>query len=248
MRSAAESTTVAGGRFADLLDQVDYRLAETPAEKEEIYNLRYRAYLREGAIRPSADQRVVDQFEDAPNAWTFGVYFHGELYSSIRVSVLKSEWRMSPSVELFGDVLHPELDKGQIFIDSTRFVADPEKARNFPELPYVTVRLGSMAGVHFNADYGLAIVRPEHQAFYRRVFLQETWCEPRLYPGLVKPVGLMAAHLPTVRERVLARFPYLRSSAFERRMLFQRDREQPSSSPDAMISPNEHTSIVPQQS
>jgi hypothetical protein len=248
MRSAAESTTVAGGRFADLLDQVDYRLAETPAEKEEIYNLRYRAYLREGAIRPSADQRVVDQFEDAPNAWTFGVYFHGELYSSIRVSVLTSEWRMSPSVELFGDVLHPELDKGQVFIDSTRFVADPEKARNFPELPYVTVRLGSMAGVYFNADYGLAIVRPEHQAFYRRVFLQETWCEPRLYPGLVKPVGLMAAHLPTVRERVLARFPYLRSSAFERRMLFQRASERRSSSPEVIISPLERTSIVPQQS
>ena len=142
MRSAAESTNVAdgrhsnaaGGRFLDLLDQVDYRLAETPAEKEEIYNLRYRAYLREGAIRPSGDQRVVDQFEDAPNAWTFGVYFQGELYSSIRVSVLTSEWRMSPSVELFGDVLHPKLDEGLVFIDSTRFVADPDKARNFPEL------------------------------------------------------------------------------------------------------------------
>jgi hypothetical protein len=152
---------------------------------------------------------------------------------------------MSPSVELFGDVLHPELDKGQVFIDSTRFVADPEKARNLPELPYVTVRLGSMAGVHFGADYGLAIVRPEHQAFYRRVFLQETWCEPRLYPGLVKPVGLMAAHLPTVREKVLVRFPFLRSSAFERRMLFQRKGER-HSSPAAILSPIEHTSIVPQ--
>ena len=117
---------------------------------------------------------------------------------------------------------HPQLDKGRVIIDSTRFVADPEKARNFPELPYVTVRLGSMAGVHFNADYGLAIVRPEHQAFYRRVFLHETWCEPRLFPGLVKPVGLMAAHLPTVRDKVLARYPFLRSSAFERRILFDR--------------------------
>ncbi len=82
-----------------------------------------------------------------------------------------------------------------------------------------------MAGVHFNADYGLAIIRPEHQAFYRRVFLHETWSEPRLYPGLVKPVGLMAAHLPTVRERVLVRYPFLRSSAFERRMLFERRNE-----------------------
>ena len=248
MRSTAEKTTVASGRIWDPLDQVDYRLAETPAEKEEIYNLRYRAYLREGAIRPSADQRVVDQFEDAPNAWTFGVYFHGELYSSIRVSVLTSEWRMSPSVELFGDVLHPRLDQGQIIIDSTRFVADPDKAKHFPELPYVTVRLGSVAGVYFNADFGLAIVRPEHQAFYRRVFLMEPWCEPRLYPGLVKPVGLMAAHLPTVREKVLARFPFLRSSAFERRMLFERGGERRSSLAELRTASFDHTSIVPQQS
>jgi len=245
MRPAAEPTTAVRGRSSDLLDQVDYRLAQTPQEKEEIYHLRYRAYLREGAIRPSDHERVTDQYDEAPNAWTFGVYFQDVLHSSIRVSVLTSEWRMSPSVELFGDVLHPELDKGQVFIDSTRFVADPEKARNLPELPYVTVRLGSMAGVHFGADYGLAIVRPEHQAFYRRVFLQETWCEPRLYPGLVKPVGLMAAHLPTVREKVLVRFPFLRSSAFERRMLFQRKGER-HSSPAAILSPTEHTSIVPE--
>jgi hypothetical protein len=245
MRSSpAEARPMALGRSPDPLDQVDYRLAQTPEQKDEIYRLRYRAYLREGAIQPSADGRVIDQFEDAPNAWTFGVYFHGELYSSIRVSVLTSEWRMSPSVELFGDVLHPELDKGRVIIDSTRFVADPEKARNFPELPYVTVRLGSMAGVHFNADYGLAIVRPEHQAFYRRVFLHETWCEPRTYPGLIKPVGLMAAHLPTVRDRVLARYPFLRSSAFERRILFDRGGECPASS-DAVVTPFEPASIVP---
>jgi len=248
MRSAAEPNTAATGRSSDLLDRVDYRLAQTPEEKEEIYKLRYRAYLREGAIRPSADKRVTDPYEDAPNAWTFGVYFGGELYSSIRVSVLTSDWRMSPSIELFGDVLHPELDKGLVFIDSTRFVADPEKARNFPELPYVTVRLGSMAGVHFRADYGLAIVRPEHQAFYRRVFLQDTWCEPRLYPGLVKPVGLMSAHLPTVREKVLARYPFLRSTAFERRMLFERGGERRSSSAEGTVSRFDLTSVVPQQS
>jgi hypothetical protein len=251
MRSAAERTTVVSTpvvskRSADPLEHVDYRLAETQEAREEIYNLRYRAYLREGAIRPSADQRVVDQFEHAPNAWTFGVYFQGELCSSIRPSVLTSEWRMSPSVELFGDVLHPMLDKGFVFIDSTRFVADPDRAKNFPELPYVTVRLGSLAGVYFNADYGLAIVRAEHMAFYRRVFLHETWCEPRLYPGLVKPVGLMASHLPTVRERVLLRYPFLRSSAFERRMLFERSGEPRSSSHDVAAAPLERTSLVPQ--
>ena len=56
MRSAAEAIKPATGRLADPLDQVDYRLAQTPEQKDEIYRLRYRAYLREGAIRPEIGQ------------------------------------------------------------------------------------------------------------------------------------------------------------------------------------------------
>src|SRR5258705_13539923 len=110
MRPAAEPMTAVRGRSSDLLDQVDYRLAETPQEKEEIYNLRYRAYLREGAIQPSSDERVTDQYDSAPNAWTFGVYFHGELYSSIRVNLLTPERRGSPSGALFWGVFPPQMD------------------------------------------------------------------------------------------------------------------------------------------
>jgi hypothetical protein len=73
----------------------------------------------------------------------------------------------------------------------------------------------------------------------------EPLCEPRLYPGLVKPVGLMAGHLPTVREKVLVRFPFLRSSAFERRMLFQRGSEG-RSPPHGVVTSFERASIVPQ--
>ena len=58
---------------ADLLDQVEYRLAETEVEKEEIYSLRYRAYLNEGAIEPRADQRLADRFDELPNSWTFEI-------------------------------------------------------------------------------------------------------------------------------------------------------------------------------
>jgi len=36
MKSAAGTTPAAFGRNSDLLDQVDYRLAETPEEKDEI--------------------------------------------------------------------------------------------------------------------------------------------------------------------------------------------------------------------
>jgi hypothetical protein len=64
----------------------------------------------------------------------------------------------------------------------------------------------------------------------------------------VKPVGLMAAHLPTVREKVLARFPFLCSSALERRMLFERSGQRRSSSPGTPVSNFAQASIVPQQS
>jgi hypothetical protein len=248
MGSAAEAIALIAERSTDPLEHVDYRLAETPEEKDGIYRLRYRAYLREGAILPSESERVTDRYDDLPNNFTFGIYLHGELYSSIRISVLTSEWRGSPSSEMFTDLIHPELDRGKIIIDPTRFVADPEKAKRFPELPYVTVRLGYVACGHFNAHIGLANVRPEHRAFYRKVFLQEPWGEPKLYPGLIKPVGLMAAKYPVIRDKVFQRFPYMRSSAFERRMLFERSAGRHSPSADLMPCQFERASIVPQQS
>src|SRR5271169_374816 len=116
MRSAAEAIALVNERSTDPLQHVDYRLAETPEEKDRIYRLRYRAYLREGAILPSAAERVTDRYDDMPNNWTFGIYLHGELYSSIRISVLTSESRGSPSCEMFGDILNPELDRGQVII------------------------------------------------------------------------------------------------------------------------------------
>lgn len=245
MRSGAEPIIAAFGRSSDLLDQVDYRLAQTPEEKEAIYNLRYRAYLREGAVQASPDQRVTDQYDDLPNAWTFGIFLHGELYSSVRISLLTSEWRLSCSAEAFGEILNPRLDRGEIIVDPARFVADPDKARRFPELPYVTLRLAYMACEYFNADFGLAIVRAEHQAFYRRVFMHETIAEPRFFPGLLKPVGLMAADFPALREKVFERYPMMRSTAFERRMLFERPSERHASSGDVMVSSFERTSLFP---
>jgi hypothetical protein len=245
MRPAAEPIPAALGRSSDLLDQVDYRLAQTSEEKEEIYNLRYRAYLREGAVKESADQRVTDRYDDLPNSWTFGVFLFGELHSSVRISVLTSEWRLSCSAEAFGELLYPRLDRGEIIVDPARFVADPEKAKRLPELPYVTLRLAYMACEYFNADLGLAIVRAEHQAFYRRVFMHETIAEPRFFPGLLKPVGLMAADFPALRERVFERYPVMRSTAFERRMLFERSSERRLSPPEVIVSAFERTSMVP---
>jgi hypothetical protein len=222
MKPGAEPRASLLVRGGALFDRVDYRPIETPEEKDQLYLMRYRAYTHSGLIPPSKSERYSDRYDDAPNALTFGIYVDGELCSSVRLHVLTSERRMSCTTDLFGDVLHPRLDKGEVFIDPARFVADPEKAQRFPELPYLTLRLAYLACEYFNADTGLALVRPAHQAFYRRVFLYETIAEPRPFPNALVKVALMASDFRALREKVLARFPIMRSSAFERRMLFDR--------------------------
>src|SRR5882757_10640173 len=246
MKAGAEPRTTLFVPESGLSDRVDYRLMETPEEKDSIYLQRYKAYLHGGVTAPSETERVSDHYDDAPNAWVFGIYVDGELCSSLRLNVVTSECRISGTADLFADVLHPRLDQGEVFIDPLRFAADPEKARLFPELPYLTLRLAYMACEHFNADTGLALVRAEHQAFYRRVFLHQVIAEARSFPGFLPKVALLASDFRSRHEQVLARFPIMRSTAFERQLLFQRDRH---SFQESMIptldTAFERTSIVP---
>ena len=244
MKSGAEPRTTLFVPESGLSDRVDYRLMETPEEKDSIYRMRYKAYLHGGVTAPCQSERVSDHYDDAPNAWMFGIYVDGELCSSLRLNVVNSECRISGSVDLFGDVLHPRIDQGEVFIDPLRLAALPEKARQFPEIPYLTVRLAYMACEYFNADTGLALVRAEHQAFYRRVFMSEVIAEARSFPGFLPKVALMASDYRAVREKVMTRFPIMRSSAFERQMLFQRASER-ASMPRGVVTSFDHPSIVP---
>lgn len=220
MSSAIRVKPSLADRGAELLSRVEYRLMQSDAERDQIYRLRYRAYLQENAIEPNPVKRIEDKFDTLPNSWIFGLYIEGELASSIRISVATPGNPLTPAVDAFPDYLEPELARGKVIVDPNRFVADPSRTKRIPELPYLTVRLGYVACGHFNADIGTATVRAEHQAFYRRVFLQEVLCAPRPYPSLTKPLSLMAAQYPAVREKIFSRYPYFRSTVEERRRLF----------------------------
>jgi len=209
-------------RVLGLLERVDYRRAETTEEREAIFRLRYEAYLREGAIPPNAGQRFADPLDDASNAWIFGVYVDGELASSIRLHVASRQSPDLPALGVFSDLLSPEIAAGKTVIDPTRFVADRTASRRYPELCYVTTRLAWLASEYFQTSLLLATVRAEHQAFYRRVFGHRLICDPRHYPSLAKPISLMALDYAMARERVPQRYPFFRSTFFERRMLFAR--------------------------
>ncbi len=208
-------------RVRSVIDAVDYRQAITDDEKEAIYRLRYNGYLWEKAILPNFGRRLSDRFDDLDNTWIFGVYVHGQLASSIRITVASAAHPQSPALETFPDVIGHEIAGDKILVDPTRFVVDREMSRLYPDLRYATTRIAVMAAEYFGADLLLASVRAEHQPFYHRTFGHEVLCEARHYPTLVKPLSLMAANFPNTREAMLARYPFFRSTYFERRMLFE---------------------------
>jgi hypothetical protein len=115
-RPAREQVAAPGGlaaRVWQLLDKVDYRLVESDEDRAAIGHLRYKAYLREGAIDPDPSQSFMDMHDDDKNAWTFGVYFDNELAASLRLHVATKDCPVLPSLEVFLDLLEPRLQAGK---------------------------------------------------------------------------------------------------------------------------------------
>ena len=207
-------------RMSLLLDRVDYRLAVTDEEREPIFRLRYEAYRREKTIPECSSGTFSDAYDDTGLVKLFGVYVDGNLVSSIRIHVANAETPYFPSLGPFSDILQPEIESEKTIIDPTRFATDMAASRQLKGLPHITLRLCWLAAEHYNAEHFLVAVRPEHQAFYRRTFQHQAICEARTYPLLATPISLMSVSRDAAREYVLRRYPFYRSSAFERRMLF----------------------------
>lgn len=212
-------------RALSLLERIDYRRADTNEERDAIYRLRYDAYLREGMVASNATKRVTDKYD--ATAWNFGLFIDGKLASALRINVGGGANRDIPGMQVFSEHLTPLFEAGKLIVDPTRFVADYAATREHPPLAYLTARLGWLAGDFFNADIILSACRSEHQAFYRRIFGHQVVCEGREYPTLIKPISLMFLDYRKMRDRVHERYPFFRSTVFERRMLFERFREAP---------------------
>lgn len=202
------------------MKEVRYFVATNPSELESIYRLRYEAYIQEGAIEPRADQRFADSHDEDDNAFILGIEMSGELVGSIRLHVTTPNAPYGPGMDVFPDVLGPLLDRGESFVDPTRFVVDKRVRHSTSLLPFAGLRLGSMLADHFDATYMLATVRIEHVPFYDRMCLLHPRTPPRNYPGLKKPICLCYNYMEVLREALHPKFPVFKSTRAERVSLY----------------------------
>jgi hypothetical protein len=205
---------------ASLSSRIEWVRAETTEERQAIFRLRYRAYLREGMIPANPFEKFTDGADSAENGYLFGVYIDGKLASSLRLHIASKNYPDVPSLEVFPHVLQPLLDAGRVIVDCTHLVADEGLSRQYPVLPYITIRPCVLAAEYFRGDELLAAVRLEHQAFYRRAFNYRVLCEPRQHPPLTKHLSLVTLYFPVAANQLYEKYPFLCSSPFERDRLF----------------------------
>lgn len=205
-----------------MLEHVEYRRCESGEDLEDVYRLRYESYLSAGLIHANRERKIVDEFDETPNSYCFGVYFDGNLVSTIRLHHVTAECPQSPSMKLFGDVLMPRLKAGETFVDPSRFAADPDWATSLRVLPYITLRLAHVACRYFQPSACLTTIREEHAAFYMRTLYAEPVQEGRAYPGLTVVGHLYQSKNPEAVDKVAERFPFFESTPLEQRMLFER--------------------------
>ncbi len=208
-------------RVLRLLERVEHRIAKSDFEREEVFRLRYDAYARNGLLTSRTDGRLFDaRYDTVENAWITTTFIDGELAGSVRVNVGGGVDANLPSLRVYPDVVAPRLSAGQIAVEYTRLAAKLSLSSAHPELAYIIMRPGFMAGDHFDADFAIASPRLEHMPFYKRIFGAVLWCPPRDYPGLTAKFGCMGADFRLARKNIERRFPFYKSTPIEREALF----------------------------
>ncbi|MFD2236395.1 N-acyl amino acid synthase FeeM domain-containing protein [Aureimonas populi] len=223
MTDAVERTN--GDRKESEAPELSYRRVVNDAQLEDIVRLRYRCYRREGMIDPLPEPRFADRYDEDPNVFIFGVELEGALVASLRIHVASPEMPFCASFETFPEILGAMLDRGESFVDPTRFVVDRTFRRAMAQIPFATVRLAAMAAEHFQTTHVLATVRAEHAPFYRRFCDMEVLAPPRQYQSLKRPLGLLAGRSEEISRSVYPRHPHFASTHRERVKLFGLSRQ-----------------------
>lgn len=208
--------------IAQLMSRSDIRIVVN-REFEDVCRLRYDAYKREDSLPPNTPPIFCDRYDFEPNTTVYGLYIDCELAGSLRVHLINQCTPASPATSAFPDIVEPWIASGAHMIDGTRFVVDLTASRRYPNVAYLVARIAWIAGQFHDPDWIITTCRPEHQAFYRRVFGHAVVCPPRPYPGLSKPQSLLRLDQRRQASRVHRRYPFFMPQSSEK-ALFITDR------------------------
>jgi hypothetical protein len=212
-------------RLSDFSTRVVYKLARSHAERDAIFKLRYRSYVRTGLTTANSFGRYIEPADHAANAHLVGLRIGQRLVSSLRLQIGTATSTNFSSLALFPDLLGPLVKSSKTVVDMSCVATEGESPPTDALLPYLVLRAWIVAAEHFHADYISAAVRPQHQIFYKRALGCDLHSELRQLPHQQTSVGLVTLNFVSLATQLYEKLPFLRSTAHEQQELF--GQEQP---------------------
>lgn len=205
-----------------VLSKTEFRRADTAEEFEKIARLRYKAYRATGLTGDIENEVIADSLDEAPNCFRYAVYIEGQLAGTLRIHHVTKEHPYSTAMNLFPDVLGPRLERGESFIDPGRFAADPEVTGKIRAMPYIILRIPTIAGAYFPATSCLSTVTESHAAFYERIFKSIRIGKPRAVNGLNAEVCLLESNYERNLSYLFDKYTFFNAKSHELEQLFGR--------------------------
>jgi len=173
-------------------------IAQTPAERDEVFRLHYECYRRTGAIPPRTDRRFHDHLDELPNQFSFYSGSAAEPSATVRISVVRPDlgWTVSPAGQVYGD--HPRFHAvaATSFVEASRLCFGPHARRG--AFLRLTAHMAAL-GEFYDVEWMLACPRVEHTGVYQRMFGFRPLAEPRRYFGVAFQTRLMGTRTADLR-------------------------------------------------
>ena len=180
---------------------------------DDVFALRYRAYLADGYIGENTRKRFFDDFDYEPNCRSFLTHYGQELVGSIRTCLWTPGQQLEiPAMEIFDEEIRREVGYDKRIMETNKFVVSPEFQRRGGIRARFSIYRSALSVVHEeDVDVVVIAVREEHIRFYRMLGFGQI-SDVRAYPHLNFNTALLACYdMESLSDFILERTHALRT-------------------------------------
>lgn len=155
-----------------------------PESLATAFSLRYRAYLKVGAISPNEEQMLYDAYDFAPNSRIHLVWYQGKAVATVRGCIWSQtySWEKTEALSYFEKDIREKLDISQPMLESNRYAVDPDfQGRQSLYAQILMFRIHALNSTYHGCTHILTSVRPNHIPFYKRFLGMDTVSQEALF-------------------------------------------------------------------
>jgi hypothetical protein len=198
---------------------ISIRIVSDPTLRDEVFRLRYRAYMNEGEIPENRSGMFYDDYDEAPNQVSWALFLGEELVGTVRSMFFSPAGSLLlPEHKVYGDIIPNMLPYNARVVSGNRFAIDPAHVNMGKRLTFQLLKHHIMVAL-VKGDWAIAAVKQHHQPFYERVMSLTAASEPRYYDEMNSSFTLMVANVLDKYASVCARHPTLRPNTSDLALL-----------------------------